>query len=662
MNFVLNSTTIILFLTNILLFIYYHLNIYFNYWRERGVPYVRPLPFFGNIKDLFFQRTSEALHYSWLYNKLDGHRFGGIYLLTKPVLLVRDPQLARRILDADVKYFSRKKYLETDQQPNPFCVLDTDVITRKLLRNKLSPIFSLNRIKKTFHVLVNYSASMSKIIETLILYESINIAEVTTRFVTDVYGYYALSFDISSMKDFSSPFHEMSRRLVKSRVSSNFLGFIHRYFPKLRFLVKCFIDHIPQNFFLRIYDAVVNLRRTNNIVKEDFLQVLIDLGNLKKYSGEANHSNQDATNPTTNIEAFDTWPQKELLGLDGRFIFTQYFLFWYAGTEMIFGILNFCLHELAMNPNVQENLREDVDSSLRRHGGELTYEAVNSMKYMDQVIYETLRKYHPDVMLNRVCSKSYTIPGTEVRIERGTQVIIPVYALNHDPQYFPDPERFYPDRFDPENKSSTDLLDFLPFGIGSRKCIGMDYAMIQMKVGRAGCIFHLKQNNTHATTHKQKFPICALSHLKIRTILIVPRTWLGGERREGGHIWSFYSNKLTKFHWKKDGRHPSVHRFHSDSSSGRRGLRMRCLHERHYDPPNENVLDPPLTVSGGCGQPTYDVARLQDLDCASRETLNLPEEESLRRHPAGDGFRQENEDQRNGIFVVRTSTGENMSE
>nr|CAD7590140.1 unnamed protein product [Timema genevievae] len=281
--------------------------------KDRGVPYVRPLPFFGNIKDLFFQKTSEALHYSWLYNKLDGHRFGGIYLLTKPVLLVRDPQLARRVLDADVDYFSHKKNLETDQQSNPFCVLDTDVITRKLLRNKLDPIFSLNRIKDTFQILVNYSASMIKIIETLILYESINITEVTTRFVTDVYGYYALSFDIRSMKDFSSPFHEMSRRLVKSRESSNFLGFINRYFPKLRFLAECFIDRIPQNFFLRIFDAVVKLRRTNNIVKEDFLQVLIDLENLKKYSGEAKHSNQDATNPTTNVEASDTWPQKELL-------------------------------------------------------------------------------------------------------------------------------------------------------------------------------------------------------------------------------------------------------------------------------------------------------------------------------------------------------------
>nr|CAD7590139.1 unnamed protein product [Timema genevievae] len=108
------------------------------------------------------------------------------------------------------------------------------------------------------------------------------------------------------------------------------------------------------------------------------------------------------------------------------------------------------------------------------------------------MLLETLRKYHPDVMLNRVCSKSYTIPGTKVRIERGTQVIIPVYALNHDPKYFPDPERFYPERFDPENKSSTDLLDFLPFGIGSRKCIGMDYAMIQMKVGLASLISKFK--------------------------------------------------------------------------------------------------------------------------------------------------------------------------
>ncbi|CAG2054360.1 unnamed protein product [Timema podura] len=108
------------------------------------------------------------------------------------------------------------------------------------------------------------------------------------------------------------------------------------------------------------------------------------------------------------------------------------------------------------------------------------------------MLLETLRKYHPDVMLNRVCSKSYTIPGTEVRIERGTQVIIPVYALNHDPKYFPDPERFYPERFDSENKSSMDLLDFLPFGIGYRKCIGMDYAMIQIKVGLASLISKFK--------------------------------------------------------------------------------------------------------------------------------------------------------------------------
>nr|CAD7394903.1 unnamed protein product [Timema cristinae] len=108
------------------------------------------------------------------------------------------------------------------------------------------------------------------------------------------------------------------------------------------------------------------------------------------------------------------------------------------------------------------------------------------------MLLETLRKYHPDVMLNRVCSKSYTIPGTEVRIERGTRVIIPVYALNHDPQYFPEPERFYPERFDPENKSSTGMLDFLPFGTGSRKCIGMDYTMIHMKVGLVPLISKFK--------------------------------------------------------------------------------------------------------------------------------------------------------------------------
>nr|CAD7439917.1 unnamed protein product [Timema bartmani] len=112
------------------------------------------------------------------------------------------------------------------------------------------------------------------------------------------------------------------------------------------------------------------------------------------------------------------------------------------------------------------------------------------------MLLETLRKYHPDVMLNRVCSKSYTIPGTEVRIERGTQVIIPVYALNHDPQYFPDPERFYPERFDPENKSSSDLLDFLPFGIGSRKCIDCIPTPFYDEVSAKSWILHARQHRT----------------------------------------------------------------------------------------------------------------------------------------------------------------------
>nr|CAD7424636.1 unnamed protein product [Timema monikensis] len=398
MTFILNNSTCILFLAAILLFIYYHFNIYFNYWRDRGVPYVRPLPFFGNIKDLFFQRTSEALHYSWLYNKLDGHRFGGIYLLTEPVLIVRDPQLARRILDADEDYFSHKGILENHEGFNTYCVLDTDVRKRKLLRNKLIPIFSLNRIKETFQILVNYSSSMSKIVETLILYKSINITEATTRFVTDVYGYYALSFDIRSMKEISSPFHEMGVRLGKSYISSSFVRFVHKHLPKLSFLVILFIDNLPMKFFLGIYYAAVKLRRTNNIVKEDFLQVLIDLENFKnRHDHELNRRNHDAIILNTNQEESDKWPQKELLDLQNGFIILQYFLFWNAGTEMICGILNFCLYELAMNPDVQDRLREDVNYSLRQHGGELTYDAVKSMSYMDQVIYDHLNhQFHLD--------------------------------------------------------------------------------------------------------------------------------------------------------------------------------------------------------------------------------------------------------------------------
>jgi cytochrome P450 family 6 len=86
-------------------------------------------------------------------------------------------------------------------------------------------------------------------------------------------------------------------------------------------------------------------------------------------------------------------------------------------------------------------------------------------------------------MLNRECTKDYKIPGTDVVLEKGMTTVIPVLALHHDPKYYPEPERFDPERFNEDEKAKRHHYVYLPFGEGPRICIGMRFGLMQTKVG-----------------------------------------------------------------------------------------------------------------------------------------------------------------------------------
>jgi len=85
---------------------------------------------------------------------------------------------------------------------------------------------------------------------------------------------------------------------------------------------------------------------------------------------------------------------------------------------------------------------------------------------------ETLRKYPPLTFLSRDCNKDYKIPKTDLVVEKGVQVVVPVLGLHKDPEYFPDPETFDPERFSEEAKNRRPKYVYLPFGVGPRVCIG----------------------------------------------------------------------------------------------------------------------------------------------------------------------------------------------
>lgn len=75
--------------------------------------------------------------------------------------------------------------------------------------------------------------------------------------------------------------------------------------------------------------------------------------------------------------------------------------------------------------------------------------------------------------LDRLCENRYAVPGTDLVIEPGTIIYIPVYGIHMDPQYYPDPEIYKPERFSPENIKKLASFSYIPFGQGPRNCIGI---------------------------------------------------------------------------------------------------------------------------------------------------------------------------------------------
>lgn len=118
---------------------------------------------------------------------------------------------------------------------------------------------------------------------------------------------------------------------------------------------------------------------------------------------------------------------------------------------------------MALNQNMQDRLRKDIEDTLKKYNGEVTYEAVMEMKYLDMVFNETLRMYPGIDSHLRQCAKDFKIPNTDMVIPAGVTVLIPAVGLHHDEEYFENPEKFDPERFNDENVKKIRPFTYMPF-------------------------------------------------------------------------------------------------------------------------------------------------------------------------------------------------------
>ena len=144
-----------------------------------------------------------------------------------------------------------------------------------------------------------------------------------------------------------------------------------------------------------------------------------------------------------------------------------------AGHETTALALTWALYQIALQPELYERLAEE----LREAPADLGNVRPSQLALHERVVNETLRLYPPAYTIPRVAAEPVELGG--YRVEPGAEVWLWLYFMHHDARWFPEPERFRPERFLPEAEAARRPNTFIPFGAGSRACVGRHFAMLE---------------------------------------------------------------------------------------------------------------------------------------------------------------------------------------
>uniref|UniRef100_A0A2I3SYU7 Cytochrome P450 3A n=1 Tax=Pan troglodytes TaxID=9598 RepID=A0A2I3SYU7_PANTR len=422
-------------------------------FKKLGIPGPTPLPFLGNILSYRKGFCMFDMECHKKYGKV-----WGFYDGRQPVLAITDPDMIKTVLVKECYsvFTNRRPFGPVGFMKSAISIAEDEEWKR--IRSLLSPTFTSGKLKEMVPIIAQYGD---------VLVRNLRREADTGKPVTlkDVFGAYSMdvitstSFgvNIDSLNNPQDPFVENTKKLLRfDFLDPFFLSIIVFPFliPILEVLNICVFPREVTNFLRKSVKRMKESRLEDTQKhRVDFLQLMIDSQNSK-----------------------ETESHKALSDLE---LVAQSIIFIFAGYETTSSVLSFIMYELATHPDVQQKLQEEIDAVLPNKAPP-TYDTVLQMEYLDMVVNETLRLFPVAMRLERVCKKDVEING--MFIPKGVVVMIPSYALHRDPKYWTEPEKFLPERFSKKNKDNIDPYIYTPFGSGPRNCIGMRFALMNMKL------------------------------------------------------------------------------------------------------------------------------------------------------------------------------------
>ncbi|XP_068629805.1 probable cytochrome P450 6a13 [Battus philenor] len=421
-----------------------------KYWQHRKVPYREPCPIFGNFGATLTMRRSYTNMLQFFYDSFREEKYIGIFQARRPTLFVIDLDIVKSIFTKDFTCFSDRISVSTDTRREPLLrnLANMSGTEWKAMRHIVTPTFSSAKMKAMFPLVAD-CANALKIALSQDTLDEVDVPKLMSRFTTDVIGSCAFGVDPGSLKNPDSPFLAMSQKMFKTDRTTVLKRYCRTFFPRLfKFLNLRTYSWEVETFFTNIINQVLKERRSTGLHRNDFIQLML---NMQRNETE--------------------------ISMTDELITSNSFIFMLAGLETSATTLSFCLYELAKDPDLQNKVRLEIIDCMERHGG-LNYDAVCSMRLVVQTAMETLRLHPPTPITTRLCTAPCTLAG-DLKVKVKDAVLIPLHCIQKDPRYFPDPERFDPDRF----KEDLNPPGFIAFGEGPRSCPGARLAQLMVAAG-----------------------------------------------------------------------------------------------------------------------------------------------------------------------------------
>ena len=426
--------------------------------KKLGFPVILEPKFpFGSVTPIVTKSESQ---YDVMYKVAQDTNWApvvGVYMLHNPIVVIQDPDLAKAVLVKDFGSFHDRMnpdflsaWGRTKQKADEIMLYQMTSSPGELWRNlrtTFTPIFTSGKMK-AMTVFINETGrrlvkAMDKIAEKGDTFEAKN---VMGKFSMDTIASCAFGLDAKVHDSDKSLFAENASALF-SQTFTDMLKFFLVMTPFGPYLMRALrMSIMPRKETLFFYDVVLKtlqMRKETNTRRNDLIDMMLDAvkGDLEQDNEDDDQYDKDAK-----------FQHKVSKKLDEFSIVATALVIMVAGYDTTGSTLAFTCHELAKYPEIQDKVREEVTDILDGKDGDIAYEDLQKMTYMDQVLSEVLRYHTPIANMQRNASEDYKLPDG-LTIPKNTEVWINAIAFHKNPKYYKNPHSFDPEHFSSEAKA-----------------------------------------------------------------------------------------------------------------------------------------------------------------------------------------------------------------